>query len=373
MPAPTSPADPRLRDTLWQDVRRVSADIRHGGIRRPVRRTLGDLQEFYLSSSRRQRLAGMRRGRRALYLTLWLIKALFLRLTPTRRVLLILGFVFLTMNFQFTIEGTRVRVFNLPFVGTGLVLLVLALELKDKLLARDELEAGRAIQQALMPASAPDLPGWDVWLLSRPANDVGGDLVDALRVDEDRMFVALGDVAGKGLPAALLMAKLQATLRALAPESASLPALAAAVNRILCRDGVPSRFATLVYVDIRRDGGLVRLFNAGHMPPLVLGPHGVSEGTRGGPALGLMARSAYEEQRVDLAPGDALVVYSDGITEAMNAAAEFFGDERLRAAVARSTGAGARELAERIVADVVAFAGDAPAHDDISVIVLRRT
>src|SRR5512138_3275825 len=97
---------------------------------------------------------------------------------------------------------------------------VLMLELKDKLLARSELEAGRTVQLALMPDRPPVVPGWDIWLYSRSANDVGGDLVDYLQIDPQRLGVMLGDVAGKGLPAALLMAKLQATLRALVSTAA---------------------------------------------------------------------------------------------------------------------------------------------------------
>jgi serine phosphatase RsbU (regulator of sigma subunit) len=246
------------------------------------------------------------------------------------------------------------------------------LELKDKLLARDELEAGRSVQLALMPTRPPTLAGWDIWLYTRSANDVGGDLVDYLQIDPRRLGVMLGDVAGKGLPAALLMAKLQATLRALVSGVASLGALGAEVNRILNRDGLPNRFATLVYLEIAPGSGRVRLLNAGHPPPLRLRSSGVDELPRGSIALGIAPDMDFVDQEVEIQPGETLVVYSDGITEAMNAAGDFFGDERLRAALLPSRTGTAAQAGARILDAVDAFVGEAPVHDDMSLVILTR-
>ncbi len=257
-------------------------------------------------------------------------------------------------------------------LGVVLLFLLLALELKDKLLARGELEAGRAVQEALVPARAPALAGWDLFLYTRPANDVGGDLVDALDLGDGRVALVLADVAGKGLPAALLMAKLQATVRALAPEAPSLDVLAERVNRILHRDGLPSSFSTLVYLELGADTDRVRLVNAGHMPPIVVGPSGLSELPRGGPALALIAGTTYREQEVSIPPGYTLVVYTDGVTEAMDPNGEFFGDDRLRESLLASTGLGAEALAARLLAQLKAFVADAPTHDDVSLVVARR-
>ena len=223
-----------------------------------------------------------------------------------------------------------------------------------------------------MPDRAPVLAGWDVWLYTRSANDVGGDLVDYLQIDAMRLGVMLGDVAGKGLPAALLMAKLQATLRALASGAASLGHLGGEVNRILNRDGLPNRFATLVYLEITPESGHVRLLNAGHMPPLVVRHTHVEEMLTGSIALGMVAAAAFAEQDVDLQPEDMLVVYSDGITEAMNATEEFFGDERLRAAALAAPSATAAQAGAGILDAVDAFVGDATVHDDISLAILKR-
>ena len=130
-----------------------------------------------------------------------------MKLTPTRRVLLALGLFFLAVgNFQLRSANVHITV---PAFGPIFIIFVLMLELKDKLVARHELEAGRSVQFALMPESTPAIPGWDVWLYTRPANDVGGDLVDHVPIDTTHHGVALGDVAGKALPAALLMVKLR--------------------------------------------------------------------------------------------------------------------------------------------------------------------
>lgn len=363
---------PRLLHTIRQDVGRVGTDVRRSGIKSTVGRTLDDLREFYLTTEDRERLARMGRVPRAIYFLWWLLKSLFLKLTPARRILLLVAVAALVQG-SASVTSDRFRVsFDVGWVGVALILLVLALELKDKLLAREELEAGRAVQMALMPESAPVLEGWQVWLFTRPANDVGGDLVDYLRIEPQRAFIVLGDVAGKGLPAALLMAKLQATLRALAPEFTSLAEVGTRVNTILHRDGLPNRFATLVYLEVAPISGRVRVLNAGHMPPFVVRESTVSELPRGSFALGMLRGASFEEQSVDLLDGDTLIAYSDGVTEAMNAAGDFFGDERLAALLPAVHSLPVAAAGERIVAAVDAFVGAAPRHDDLSVVILRR-
>jgi sigma-B regulation protein RsbU (phosphoserine phosphatase) len=234
---------------------------------------------------------------------------------------------------------------------------------------------------ALMPHPTPVFPGWDIWLFTRPANDVGGDLVDFLKIDDNRAFIVLGDVAGKGLPAALLMAKLQATLRALAPEFTSLSEIGSRVNTILNRDGLPNRFATLVYLEVSPVSGCVRVLNAGHMPPLLMEVRTSAQGVKttivgematGSLALSLLPDAHYAEQTVDLAPGDTMIVYSDGVTEAMDDKQDFFGDDRLRAMLPALSSLPVAQVGGRIVDAVDTFVGSARPHDDLSVVVLRR-
>ena len=351
---------------LWKDIQRI-------GVWRTIDRTLVELQEFYLEAHVRERLLTMRPVRRTISVVGWLLKSLFLKLTPARRILLALSVVLMwqTTNFARQVGTTEISV-HFPFLGIATLLLILMLELKDKLVARDELAAGRAVQQALMPNPEPIIGGWDVWLFTRSANDVGGDLVDCIPLKDDRFGIVLGDVAGKGLPAALLMAKLQSTLRALSLDEPSLAVLGDKTNHILCRDGLPNRFATLVYLQVGAVSGAVRVLNAGHPPPLVLRGKAVEELQFGSMALGMLPEATFSEHYAELADGDVLLVFSDGLTEAMNEREDFFGDRRVRDCLLSLTGMVAKDVGTRVVAAVDEFVGDARPHDDLSLVVLRR-
>lgn len=356
--------------------RLVFDDLRHGDLRSKLRQDFRDLYSFYIDEDRRTRLAKMGRVKRWIYVVGWLGKSMFLKLNPARRVLVLIGMVLLFFA-RLMLEkggaehGVQVDV-DFHMVGGVILLLVLMLELKDKLLAHDELRTGRVVQLALAPSERPLLAGWDMFTLTRPANEVGGDLVDHLPVREGRLGVALGDVAGKGLGAALLMAKLQATLRAFAPDLASLGELGARVNRILCRDGLPNRFATLVYAELAPDSGAVRLVNAGHLPPAVLRADGVDLLPAEALPLGVRADENYVEQRVELAAGDALFVYSDGLSEARNARGEYFGEVRLSSVLPQLRGLSAEAATQRLVNEVEAFAGEERLGDDLSLVYLLR-
>jgi serine phosphatase RsbU (regulator of sigma subunit) len=346
--------------------------MKRRGVRREFNLTLSELEAFYLTDDDRRHLETMPAFNRFLHRTGWLIRSLLLKLSSRRRVILAAAILFVVLGVEQISLGNLRLSLEMHFVGALLLFALLMLELKDKLVARDELEAGRTVQLALLPKEMPDVPGWDVWLYTAPANDVGGDLVDHLQIDADHHGVALGDVAGKALPAALLSVKLQATLRALVPQFSTLSELGAAVNRILERDGLPSRFASLVWVVITANAGQLRLLNAGHMPPLVVRPTGVETMERGSVVLGIMPDATFFEQQVELAPGDAMVVYSDGVSEAMNEAGDFFGDDRLHATVRALTGRPARQIGQTVLDALKAFTGDAPRHDDVSLLVLVR-
>ena len=365
--------EPTAYHTLRQDAQRVWTELNQSGFKRTANRTFRDLQDFYLDARVKERLGKMGKVHRAINLVFWLLRSLFLKLTPARRILLVVSVLFMLQVTDFGHEGDRFAVsIHFPFLGIATLVLILMLELKDKLLARDELEAGRSVQRALMPDPSPRIPGWDAWLFTRSANDVGGDLVDYIPMDARRFGLALGDVAGKGLPAALLMAKLQSTLRALAIDESSLAVLGQKMNRILCRDGLPNRFATLVYVEVDAQSGAVRVLNAGHLPPVVLQGTTLEQLPTGSMALGMLPDVTFSEQSVTLGDGDVLVVFSDGLTEATNDRDEFFGDERLQAQLALLARLAAGSLGEGIVAAVDQFVGDARPHDDLSLIILRR-
>ena len=264
----------------------VLEDLRSTDVVGHFRSELRDLYSFYLTEERREQLAAMGWLHRTVTFLAWLFKSLMMKLSPARRLALLAGMILLISGrFDWGVRDHRLSI-DFRLLGAALMLAVLMLELKDKLLARDEIEVARQVQLALLPSRHPRLEGWSVWSFTRPANDVGGDLVDYLELDEGRLGIALGDVAGKGLGAALLMAKLQATLRAAAPDAPSLAALGERLNAILLRDGLANRYATLFYFEIAPGSGHVRSLNAGHNPPLALRVSGIESLRAASPPLG---------------------------------------------------------------------------------------
>ena len=359
-------ADPRrLRDVIVDDVKR-------GGAFRSLRRDVRDIYRFYLTEEERERLGRMSRLKRFFWIAWWLVRNLLLRLSPNRRLLLVVALVFFALHPTATWSNVDLTIDFSP-AAFLLVLLVLALELKDKLLARDEIEVAREVQLSLLPKSHPAIPGWEVWSATTPANDVGGDLIDYIVGAEGRTGLALGDVAGKGMGAALLCAKLQATLRALAPQAKDLESLGAGLNGVLERAGLDNRYATLFYLEIAPRDPEVRYLNAGHNPALVVKPSGILPLTASSLPLGMLPGTAYAQGTVAFAAGDALVLYSDGITEATNAAGSEYGLARLESVVGEGRALSAEALARTILADVARFLDGERPHDDQSILVLRRT
>ena len=256
--------EPRISRTLRSDFRQTK-------IKEEFKSEYKDLKQYFLTSERKKKLAGMNPIKKIFILPWWLIKAMYFRLTPFRRLLLFLGIIFLITsgNFSTSSDGSTLNI-NISAILVGIIFLfILALELKDKLLAKTELQEGKAIQQSLMPEQSPKVKGWDIWLFTRSANDVGGDLLDFIQVDENKFGIAVGDVAGKGLSAALLMAKLQSTIRALVYDYPSLESLGDKLNKIFHRDSPSKIFASLIYVEINSESGNVKFINAGHYPPII--------------------------------------------------------------------------------------------------------
>ena len=359
--------DPKLRDILRDDISR--GDFIH-----TIRREYEELKDFFLDDERKQRLQRMRTLKRMIYTFGWLLKALFLKLTPARRIItivsLVMLFIFRSVGFQS--ENYRIEMNDFALIAGILLLFVLMMELKDKLIARDELEAGRAVQAELMPESSPAVAGWSLWLYTRTANEVGGDLVDFLHLDDRRYGITLADVAGKGLKAALLTAKLQATMRALAPDISQLGVLGSQVNRIFYRDGIRSMFASFIYLEMTAETGKIRFINAGHIPPLVLRDQNVQEFPKGDSAIGLTESADYHEQERIIAPGEILVIYSDGLTDAKNDRDEFYGIQRVHQLLLTSHELTSPEIGERILRDVDRFIGEARIFDDLTLVILKR-
>jgi hypothetical protein len=358
--------DSSLHRLVWDD-------LRESDFVGTLSRDFKDLYRFYLDQERRERLETMNRFLRAFWLTGWIFKSLLLKLSPARRLLWLVALIMAIMGWTtFTFQGATIQFDFRPWAFL-ILLVILMLELKDKLLAKDEIQVARQVQLALLPTRHPDLHGWKVWSYSVPANDVGGDLVDYIEIGPDRLGVVLGDVSGKGLGAALLAAKLQATLRALGPDSPSLDELGSRVNNILHVDSLANRFATMFYTELSPDSGHIRYLNAGHNPPFLIHGGALEELTASSYPLGMLSEATYTEGMVDMEPGDLLVAYSDGLSEATNEAGQEFGVDRLREMLPDLQSV-PLEQAGRIVLKAVEqyLAGERP-QDDLSVVLVRKT
>ena len=193
-----------------------------------------------------------------------------------------------------------------------------------------------------------------------------------MALGEHRLAVTLGDVAGKGLAAALMAAKLQATIRAIAPDEDNLSERAGKLNRILRRDGVPNRFISMIHCDVSTDSGEIHYVNAGHHPPLLIHEDGLSELQRGDAAIGLSPDTTFKGHDVQLGENDLFVIYSDGVTEARNEIGRFYSDERFLDLVRHCHGMSAASLGERIIESVSTFVQGGPQSDDLSLVILRR-
>lgn len=348
-------------------------DVQPTGYGRDYWKELKELYYFYLDEESRSRLANMGRVRRALTILWWLGKSLMSKLSPGRRLMVVIAiaFTFVMGDTSFALFGwgfsTDLRVW-----GTLLLVIVLMLELKDKVLARDEIQIAREVQMALLPSENPQIPGWSAWCYTRAANHVGGDLVDYIELDGFRYGVALGDVAGKGLGAALLSAKLQATLRALVPEAASLDDLGTRINTIFNLDGIDNRFATMFYTELEHHSGQLRYLNAGHNPAFVIRKDSTEKLGASSWPLGMLPDASYEEGTLEMNPGEILLVYSDGLTEATNGAGEEFGDQRLESMLSEFRDLEPEQIGDRLLEEVDAFLGDARPTDDLSLVVIVK-
>ena len=220
-----------------------------------------------------------------------------------------------------------------------------------------EHEEARLIQRGLLPTAVPRIGGIEVAVSWQPANGVGGDCFDTLAFG-DALGISIADIAGKGLPAALLMSNLQAAVRAFALDSTGPSSICGSVNRLLCRNMASGRFATFCYARVDARARRLVYANAGHNPPLVVRSAGSIERlTEGGTVLGVFPETAFDQGELMLEPGDRLLFYTDGITEARDAGGEEYGEERLTAAAVASRLQPAESMKDLLLADVNAFTG----------------
>ena len=221
-----------------------------------------------------------------------------------------------------------------------------------------EFEDARLIQRGLLPTSVPSISGLDIAVAWQPADGVGGDCFDTLAFNSG-LGVSIADIAGKGLPAALLMSNLQAAVRAFAQETAAPSVVCGSVNRLLCRNMASGRFATFFYARIDAAGRRIVYSNAGHNPPILIHLDGSIERlTEGGMVLGIFTDVGYDQAEFPLGPGDRLLFLTDGMTEARNPSGDdYYDEERLAAVATASRGLSVEEMKDAILADVNGFTG----------------
>ena len=243
-------------------------------------------------------------------------------------------------------------------------------ETMEKAKMEQEMRIAAEIQQALLPKAGHSGAFFRTSASSLPCRSIGGDFYDYVDLPTGAFGFALGDVAGKGPPAALLSAMMQGIFAAQAAASDTPCQTIARVNLALYKRGIESRFVTLMYGSLEPDGRLTYC-NAGHNPPLVVGKGGVRRLEVGGPIVGLFEHAVFEEETVVLAPGDWLIVFSDGVSEAMSLSGDEYGEERILAVVDRETSLAPADLLKSIFADVRVFTKGAAQSDDITALVLR--
>ncbi len=332
-----------------------------------------------------ERLEGQSRRQRFWYMAKALFWAVIEKLSPARRVLLLLGLILLffpTGGFEYTNGKNHVEVVSIDtHVWGGLViLLVLLLELADRVVMKRDLEIAKDIQSWLLPGAPLQIPGYGISYATRPANTVAGDYYDVIlrpgaNPGEDRILFAVADVAGKSIPAAMLMATFQASLRTLSSMPTPLDQLARELNRYACSNSQEGRrFTTAFLAELDPATGAIAYVNAGHNVPMLRRKSGVIERPEvGGIPIGVLPESAYEVGRTRLDAGDWLVIFTDGMVEAVNAAGEEYDEPRLVRMIDRGAGSAPAELLRSLMADLDQFVGNAPQHDDMTCLLLKRS
>ncbi len=245
---------------------------------------------------------------------------------------------------------------------------------EEKALMRyqEDMRMASQIQKRLLPVKDPSIPGYEITGKSVSAKEVGGDYFDYIEKPNGTLAFCLGDISGKGMPASLLMANLQATLRGQSAVYSDCSTCVAATNTLMYHSTDENKFATLFYGILDPENNTISYCNGGHNLPMLFKKDKLEKLDKGGLVVGFMARSVYEEARVRIDPGDVFVLFSDGITEAMNRKREEYDEPRLEKVVAENKHRSAKELVDIIFQSVNAFVQNEPQMDDMTLVVIKR-
>jgi phosphoserine phosphatase RsbU/P len=323
------------------------------------------------------------RGQRSKRVVNGLFWAIILKLSPARRVLFVIALALLVWpGFDLRYREVQFQLPNLSFFGAIALVVLLALELADRVTMKRDLEIAKEIQTWLMPASPPQVAGLEIAFATRPANTVAGDYYDAFlrpvtggsTALHPPLLLVVADVAGKSVPAALLMATLQASLRTLADVCTTPLELMERLNSYSCRQNVGGqRFTTAFLAELDPATRQLTYVNAGHNWPVVRRASGQIERLEtGGVPLGILPNAHYDAGLIALAPGDMLLVFTDGLVEAEDDKEEEYGEFRMLATLNSYAGRTATEVLQGLMTSADRFVGSAPQHDDITCLVLRN-
>src|SRR5271168_2693169 len=322
------------------------------------------------------------RGRR-LHVVKEFFWAVLEKLSPARRVLLLVALIMLAMpRGCFNSVGDDGKVHSVGFdfnLWAGVLLfLLLVLEIADRVVMKRDLQIAREIQTWLLPGAPPQIPGISIAYTTRPANTVAGDYYDVFprpgkTNEENRVVFAVADVAGKSIPAAMLMATFQASLKTLSTAQVALPELVANMNKYACSNSQGGlRFTTAFLAEYDAPRRVFDYINAGHNNPILRRASGSIERLDvGGLPLGIQAEAKYESASVTLAPGDWLIVFTDGLVEAENARQEEYGEARLLSAINSAAASTPADMLNRLMAEVDLFVGSTPQHDDVTCLLVK--
>lgn len=243
----------------------------------------------------------------------------------------------------------------------------------EKQRLEDDLLIAKEIQRGLLPAELPTIPNFDVAATNISSKQVGGDYYDLLKLSDDHYVIAIGDVSGKGTPASLLMANLQATIRALVPLGLSLGELTKRVNDLICENTGSGRFITFFWGILHVESRTFKYVNAGHNQPILLrSDNSIERLDKGGMILGIMkAPNPYQEGEVSFYANDVLVLFTDGVSEAMDSKGEEMGEERMEEVIRMNSQESADTILSRIVEDVREYSRNTVQSDDITLVVLK--
>ena len=392
-PAQSSSRPPRRPDELTAKVAPVMDRIDAFWARVTEGMHVNELWKSFLTDARSsyrlyskdvdaERSVGVSKGKHFIGLVGQFFWAILEKLTPARRVLLLVAIAMILFpGGEATWHGDAGNVsysLNTHFYGGLLMFLLLILEVGDRVVMKRDLQIAKEIQTWLLPAAPPSIPGLEIAFATRPANTVAGDYYDVFprgeaASSESKWVFAMADVAGKSIPAALLMATIQASLKTLAATASTLPDLVSRMNQYACSNSQEGRrFTTAFLAEYDPESRTLTYVNAGHNPPILRRRSGSLERLEaGGIPLGILEKATYTAGSTVLQSGDWLVVFTDGVVEAEDTNGHEYGEQRLLFVLHTGAQLTPAQLLQNITADLDRFVAGAPQHDDVTCLLVK--